>query len=294
MKKLQWNMKEVFFFPEDVGVPKDVRTLKVKAGFTEKRSEDAVRLSGIYHIAAKVDFTEGERIEQIPRDVVYVDDVEMDGQAGYFEYAVPLYIDLPPEVEHPLRIEATDVKGFFDGQGSFTVAWNVNCLYGQATPEQANKETEDSERVAQMEESKDKPTAAKETAAKEEATVADNLESEEVAKAANAPTGKAMADASETSKEAVATNEKADTATAMEVQKEPVKAKITQTAERQKTAPAPKRTAKEPVRETTATATHDSSSWNAQDDILSYIAALPDEWSSTRFRSNDIFVKTES
>ena len=44
MKKLQWNMEEVFYFPENVGVPKDARLVKVKAGFTEKRTEDAVRL----------------------------------------------------------------------------------------------------------------------------------------------------------------------------------------------------------------------------------------------------------
>ena len=62
-----------------------------------------------------------------------MDDVELEGNTGYFEYAVPLYIDLPPEVDHPLHIEATDVKSTFDGQGSFTVAWNVNCTYGQAS-----------------------------------------------------------------------------------------------------------------------------------------------------------------
>ena len=132
MKKLKWNMEEVFYFPENVGVPKDARVVKVKAGFTEKRTEDAVRLSGIYHITAKLDFAEGERREEFPSEAVFVDDVELEEGTGYFEYAVPLYIDLPPETGHPLSIEATDVQSTFDGQGAFTVAWNVNCMHGEA------------------------------------------------------------------------------------------------------------------------------------------------------------------
>lgn len=223
MKTLQWNMEEVFYFPENVGVPTDARLIKVKAGFTEKRSEDAVRLTGIYHIAAKVDFTEGQRGDSIPTDAIFVDDVELEGETGYFEYAVPLYIDLPPEVEHPLHIEATDVKSTVDGQGAFTVAWNVNCMYAN-TP---TNETANNEAVTM--EANEEPTAAEETV--EAVTVQD------------------------TRKETVAA---------------------------------------QPVQEAQSTAMHDSSSWNNQDDILSYIAALSDDWTTTRFRSNDVFVKEES
>ncbi|WP_432358355.1 hypothetical protein [Sporosarcina sp. UB5] len=229
MKKLQWNMEEVFYFPENVGVPKDARLVKVKAGFTEKRSDDAVRLSGIYHIAAKVDFTEGQRSEAIPEDATFVDDVELDGATGYFEYAVPLYIDLPPEVEHPLHIEATDIKSTFDGQGSFTVAWNVNCMYGQAPSDQTVS----------------KETAGNEADSKEKAVIQQQKQNDQASK-------------------------------------------FSQSADTQK------QVISEPVHASHTTATHDSSASDNQDDILSYIAALPDEWTTTRFRSNDIFVKEES
>lgn len=254
MKKLQWNMEEVFYFPESVGVPKDARLVKVKAGFTEKRSDDAVRLSGIYHIAAKVDFTEGQRSEAIPTDAIFVDDVELDGETGYFEYAVPLYIDLPPEVDNPLHIEATDVKSTFDGQGSFTVAWNVNCMYGQASADE---------------------TATNETSSNETANMEAKKESEIV-------------------------EEKMETVAVQDVPKEKVvvekqeKAQNSQVPEPLQSSVAQTRKAAEPVQEPQATAMHDSSSLNDQDAILSYIAALPDEWTTTRFRSNDIFVKEES
>lgn len=242
MKKLQWNMEEVFYFPENVGVPKDARVVKVKAGFIEKRSEDAVRLSGIYHIAAKVDFAEGQRSEEIPAEAIFVDDVELEGGTGYFEYAVPLYVDLPPEVEQPLHIEATDIKSTFDGQGSFTVAWNVNCTYEQASTDK---------------------TASNETAANE--TVSDELAAVAVQEA---PKEKVVAGKQEQQQTAQVTEpRRSDTQ---------------------------KRTAAAPVQEPQATAMHDSSLGNSQDDILSYVATLPDEWTTTRFRSNDIFVKEES
>ncbi|WP_262173479.1 hypothetical protein [Saccharococcus sp. Marseille-Q5394] len=259
MKKLQWNMEEVFYFPENVGVPKDARLVKVKAGFTEKRSEEAVRLSGIYHIAAKVDFTEGQRSESIPTDAIFVDDVELEGETGYFEYAVPLYIDLPPEVDHPLHIEATDVKSTFDGQGSFTVAWNVNCTYGQKSAEEV---------------------ASEKSASKEDISqITANVEAK---------------------KETEVPEEKLITAAVQDVPKEKVAAgkqeqtQVAQVTEPRQSSDAQNRTAEAPVQEPQAAAMHDSSIWNAQDDILSYIAMLPDERTSTRFRSNDIFVKEES
>ncbi|MFS0689887.1 hypothetical protein AB1K89_11645 [Sporosarcina sp. 179-K 8C2 HS] len=274
MKKLQWNMKEVFYFPENVGVPKEARLVKVKAGFTEKRSEDAVRLSGIYHIAAKVDFTEGQRSESIPADAVFVDDVEMEGETGYFEYAVPLYIDLPPEVENPLHIEAKDIKSTFDGQGSFTVSWNVNCMHGQASAD------ENASNVSASNETAENATTSKETSSnepesKETATLVANKESEIANKKVET-----VAVQAEPKEDALAGKQE--------------QAQMEQVTEPRQSSIAQKRTAALPVQEPQATAMNDSSTLIGQDDILSYIASLPDEWTTTRFRSNDIFVKEES
>ncbi|MDW0118115.1 hypothetical protein QTL97_14355 [Sporosarcina thermotolerans] len=269
MTKLQWDMKEVFYFPTDVGVPSSARVVKVKAGFTEKRSEDAVRLSGIYHIAAKVEFGEGQRAEMIPQEVVYVDDVEMDGQVGYFEYAVPLNIDLPPEVEHPLRVEASDVNAHFDGQGALTIAWNVNCAHGASNNEAAVENTKAEETAS---------VQASEVVAevKQDNATAQSVPEETISKAKQAVAElepqQATAQAEET-QQVLITEEKLAVAHVSESHQET-------TSQQQATAKL--------VPEVTAT--YDSSSSNG-DDILSYIAELPDGWSTTSFRSNDVFVE---
>ena len=59
MKKVQWQMKEKFVFPI-CGNPTGAETVKVTPRFTEERTDDAVRLTGIYHIAANVTFEEGK------------------------------------------------------------------------------------------------------------------------------------------------------------------------------------------------------------------------------------------
>lgn len=201
MKTLQWTMEEVFYFPEEIGVPEEGGAVKVNAGFSENRTEDAVRLTGIYHVAAQVGFTEGERATEFADEAVYVDDVELEGNSGYFEYAVPLYIDLPPEVNAPLTIEATDVSVRTDDNGALAVKWNVTCTYSEQS-------------------------------------------------------------------EAVVVEEPAFEIAAQE----------------------PKKL----VQRDAEVAVHDSSSWGGHDEVLPYIATLPDEWTTTTFRSNDVFIQEES
>ncbi len=132
MEKKQWAMQEDFTFLADTGVPVGAEMVKVTPIFTEERTEDAVRLTGIYHIAANVVFGEGEISEELSDSAILIDDVELEGLMGYFEYAVPLRIDLPPEVESPLQVVATEPTSEWDGQGSFSVVWNVECSYNEA------------------------------------------------------------------------------------------------------------------------------------------------------------------
>ena len=101
MEKKQWSMQENFYFPEHAGVPTGVQSVTVTPRYTEERTEDAVRLTGIYHIAANVEFDEGSRAEEWDDSFILIDDVEVDGKDGYFEYAVPLNIDLPSIAESP-------------------------------------------------------------------------------------------------------------------------------------------------------------------------------------------------
>ncbi|MHA6259351.1 hypothetical protein ACXYMX_05475 [Sporosarcina sp. CAU 1771] len=145
MKTVQWEMKEQFAFPEFAGIPAKAVAISVTPRFTEERDEDAVRLTGIYHIAANVSFNEGERAAELSEKVILVDDVDLEEQVGYFEYAVPLNIDLPAEAGTPLDVVVKHSKSEVDGQGVFGVVWNVECSYPEAValvPETAEVEEE--------------------------------------------------------------------------------------------------------------------------------------------------------
>lgn len=132
MEKKQWTMQEDFVFPVDAGVPAGAELLQVTPMYTEERTADAVRLTGVYHIAANVVFDEGERAEDFLDSAILIDDVDLQGEAGYFEYAVPLHIDLPSEVVSPLQVVTTATSIESDGQGSFSVVWDVECSYEEA------------------------------------------------------------------------------------------------------------------------------------------------------------------
>lgn len=296
-------MEESFYFPGHIGVPQDAQSVKVKAGFTEKRTDDAVRLTGIYHIAAKINFLEGNRREGLPDAAVFIDDVELEGMQGYFEYAVPLNIDLPPEVGHPMHVHAKDVKTTVDEEGVLQITWDVDCVYG----EDSNKMAEGKEKepdAAVNEVAKKEPDVAdeqKEKAAvqKEEAVVHAETKTEEQAVSkqisqAEVSEGKveadAVADASVRKENTVeeATTPLAETKPVVEETVEAMAAEPEEKVAVAVTAKAPRQ--EEQTALEAHVATYDSSSFTGGDDMLSYIASLQDEWTTTTFRSNDVFV----
>ena len=237
MKKKLWTMQEDFIFPKNAGVPAGAELVNVTPRYTEERTEDAVRLTGIYHIAANVQFEEGERGSGALDTAILIDDVELDGNGGYFEYAVPLHIDLPPEVGSPLQVVTTSTTNELDGQGSFSVVWDVECSYKEA--------------VAQVE----KPASialTEETSAKEEKSNAvveksaapSEKKSTAVAEKTSAPEKKSTAVAEKTSaaeKKSTAVAEKTSAAE----KKSTAVAEKTSAAEKKSTAVAEKTSAAE-------------------------------------------------
>lgn len=221
-------------------MPSEAVSLRVTPGFMEERTEQAVRLSGIYHIAAEILFTEeGPAGELEDQDAaVLIEDVEMDGNRGYFEYAVPLHIDLPPEAKSPIHVTAMRERSEEDGQGSIGIVWDVECEFNEA--------------------------------------VAEAVESSSLRQVA----------------EAVETVETPEVVHLTEEEEEPVPSPIVLAEEIQEE----EALAEEPVaQEETATAMaesmNDSTSYQGSDEALSFIAGLEDEYSTTLFRLNDIFIK---
>lgn len=318
-------MEESFYFPGHIGVPQDAQSVKVKAGFTEKRTNDAVRLTGIYHIAAKINFSEGARGDELPDAAIFIDDVELEGLQGYFEYAVPLNIDLPPEVGHPMHVHAKDVKTTVDGEGVLQITWDVDCVYGEENNKKMadGKESEahaTENEVAKKEldvtnEQKENAAAPKEnTIVQAEAKAEEQTSSKQISQS-EVNEGKFEADEKVQQQKqdkavAEATAKKAESVEAVTTPQTEAKVEVAD----QLTAAKPEEVAVKPAAEEnleavaeqeeslkeavavktpagdTHVATYDSSSFTGGDDMLSYIASLQDEWTTTTFRSNDVFV----
>ncbi|ARF13121.1 hypothetical protein [Sporosarcina ureae] len=122
----QWTLHESFYFPAEYGAFAESAEVKVTPGFTEDRTEEAVRLQGIYHIAANVVFDADKQVELITEDVLVINDVEVENSKGYFEYAVPLNVDLPVELDGDLQLEVTDIKTSSQEDGGLKLEWTVH------------------------------------------------------------------------------------------------------------------------------------------------------------------------
>ncbi|WP_052461747.1 hypothetical protein [Sporosarcina koreensis] len=128
MKPIEWTLSETFQFPASAGRVTEADSVKVTAGYDDKQTEDAVRLSGIYHIAANVTFGEGAaNAENTAEDAILIDDVELEGAKGYFEYAVPLQVDLPAADGVGVTAKVVDASASATDSGELLVMWTVQA-----------------------------------------------------------------------------------------------------------------------------------------------------------------------
>lgn len=136
MKTVTWELKETFHFPQLYGSPSDVPNIKIVPQSNHSVTGDSVRINGIYHIAASVEFKPFEGTYPRPYDGVVIDFIEMrdDEDLGYFEYAVPLTVDIPRErIREGFvpNLEVRDVKMNYPFPGCVEVCWNVACSYAE-------------------------------------------------------------------------------------------------------------------------------------------------------------------
>ncbi|CAM5390907.1 Valyl-tRNA synthetase OS=Lysinibacillus sphaericus OX=1421 GN=LS41612_07185 PE=4 SV=1 [Lysinibacillus sphaericus] len=90
-------MRETFCFP-GYGCPTEIAAVQIKPQWQSMQLEDSLRLNGIYHITAHVrfDFQDMQTFMDA-EDLISIDALDIQGDTGYFEYAVPLNVDLPKE-----------------------------------------------------------------------------------------------------------------------------------------------------------------------------------------------------
>ena len=123
----QWEVEEVFTFPLELGCVKEEKKINVQVNWEAQELMEVIHIRGIYHITAKVRFGL-ERQVQFSAGTL-IEHIDLEGDEGYFEYAIPFSLELPNAKLKDLRVE--DIKT--NCQDSLHVAWQVICVYDELT-----------------------------------------------------------------------------------------------------------------------------------------------------------------
>ncbi|TQR19185.1 hypothetical protein [Psychrobacillus vulpis] len=151
-----WDVKEQFLFPESFGIPKEIKTVEVTPQFEQNETEDSINIIGIYHITCHVEFEEGEHAHHATSEFTQIEDLDVQGEVGYFEYAVPMSIEISKEkvqtgCSPTLNVQHVNSKT--TEHASIEIAWSVQCEYETAkeSPVKASKEKVEVEKESTQE-----------------------------------------------------------------------------------------------------------------------------------------------
>lgn len=132
MAKINWEMMTQFIFPEAYGIVEEVVSVQVIPRWQQSELEESLRLAGIYHIKATVKFN--PKIKPDYSEGTLIEHLDLKGDKGYFEYALPLEVDLPREkVAKDCRPEllVDDISFFVYDGSSCTFKWEVKCTFDE-------------------------------------------------------------------------------------------------------------------------------------------------------------------
>ncbi|QGG52550.1 valyl-tRNA synthetase [Lysinibacillus pakistanensis] len=125
-----WNMRETFCFP-GYGCPTEIAAVQIKPQWQTMQLEDSLRLMGIYHITAHVrfDFQDMQAFND-KEELIKIDALDIQGDTGYFEYAVPLHVDLPKDSAlEDLMVK--DVRPTLTNQ-MCQLEWTVTSIFNES------------------------------------------------------------------------------------------------------------------------------------------------------------------
>lgn len=124
---MDWHVRETFTFPNDFGCVKDVKLINVQANWECEQLPEELRIQGIYHIMARVEFDRQKHAR--PEMGTLIEHVDVMEDEGYFEYALPFRLELPKMELKSLRVE--DIQTTCGD--AFDIAWQVMCVYDEIT-----------------------------------------------------------------------------------------------------------------------------------------------------------------
>ncbi len=122
-------MTETFCFP-GYGCPTEIAAVQIKPRWQTMQLEDSLRLMGIYHITAHIrfDFQDMQAFMD-DEELVQIDTLDIQGDTGYFEYAVPLNVDLPKDAAiEDLMVK--DIRPILNNQ-MCQLEWTVTSIFNE-------------------------------------------------------------------------------------------------------------------------------------------------------------------
>lgn len=123
----KWEVEEVFTFPLELGSVTEGKKINVQVNWEAQELMGVIHIRGIYHVTAKVRFGL-ERQGKLSAGTL-IEHIDLEGDEGYFEYAIPFSLELPNGQLKDLRVE--DIKTTC--QDSLHIAWQVICVYDELT-----------------------------------------------------------------------------------------------------------------------------------------------------------------
>ena len=130
-----WDVREQFRFPQSFGVPKEIKNVAVTPQCEIADKEDTIQIVGIYHITCHVKFEECEDEHHATSDFTEIEDLDLQGEVGYFEYAVPMSIEIDKDkikkgskpTVHVNHINSKPTEPM-----AIEIGWTVHCAYDEA------------------------------------------------------------------------------------------------------------------------------------------------------------------
>ncbi|AYC29768.1 hypothetical protein [Paenisporosarcina cavernae] len=101
-----FELKETCCLVPEIGEITEVVSCRIVPVTSWEKSEDAWKAKGIYHLSCEINIREAQEPSEREAGIVIEDIDFIKNGVGYFEYAIPLYVECPPSEQAPaLRIE---------------------------------------------------------------------------------------------------------------------------------------------------------------------------------------------
>lgn len=121
----QWEMKETFTFPKQLGNVQENSKIVVEPKWHEEISEDSVVVRGIYVVKGNIQFDHVAREDEI-EEGIYIEHMDIEKDHGYFEYALPFSVDFPNDDIEAVSLRINDIQ-VEPNNGYCSCSWAVHC-----------------------------------------------------------------------------------------------------------------------------------------------------------------------